>query len=322
MIRLTKYFNWGGFKMKQLLRIILPAMLTAVLTGCGTAPTNAPAATTSVPQTESAQATVTEPTQTPEETQTVPEVVVTVTNKENVPKDINNGIFSDRVQLVFDVQNNTDKDVKGVQGTLVINDLFGKHILSMNCDFTGQIIPANSKVTFSELGMDINEFMDDHLKLYNENFEDLNFVYNVSETIYQDQSGSADASSAPEEAAGPISVKVTSKESVPKDINKSRFSARVQFVFDVQNHTDKDVKGVQGALVIQDLFGKDILTMSCDFTGQTIPANSTAAFSELGMDINEFMDDHLKLYNEKFEDLNFVYNVSAIVYADGTTENP
>ena len=71
---------------------------------------------------------------------------------------------------------------------------------------------------------------------------------------------------------------------------------------------------------IKDLFGKEIISFGCDFTGQKITANKSVTFDNLGIDINEFMDDHVKLYNEDFSDLKFEYSVTSIVYSDGTAE--
>ena len=69
------------------------------------------------------------------------------------------------------------------------------------------------------------------------------------------------------------------------------------------------------------MFGKDILSSTCDFTGQTIAAGSSVTYSDLGMDINEFMDEHTKFYNENYSDLIFEYTVNSIVYSDGATES-
>lgn len=57
------------------------------------------------------------------------EVVVTVTNKSNLPENTSAGRYSDRVQFTFNVMNRTDKTIKGVQGNLTAYDLFGEKIL-------------------------------------------------------------------------------------------------------------------------------------------------------------------------------------------------
>ncbi len=247
------------------------------------------------------------------------EVVVTVTDKVNVPKDTRSGRYSDRVELTFDVKNMTDKTVKGVQGSLTVSDLFGKDILVINCDFTGNTIEANSSITVSDLGMDINQFMDKHIKFYNEKFSDLIFKYEVSNVVYGDGSSTVELEKDTLENQK-VAVHVTDKKNLEKNLDAGRYSPRVEFTFDVCNNTSKDIKGIQGILTIKDLFGVDIMSVSLDFTGQTIGANKNVIVSDLGIDINQFKDDHVQLYNTNLSDLKFEYEVTAIVYSDGTTE--
>ena len=225
--------------------------------------------------------------------------------------------YTPRVEFTFNIKSNSDKSIKGIQGILHIKDLFGVEFITSTCDFTGKTIPANGSVDVSDIGMDINEFMDHHVKLYNTDFSDLNFTYDITEIVYNDDSGSSDNNTI---GSKRVSVEVTDKYNLPEDWNAGRYSARVEFEFSVTNNTSKDIKGIQGVLTIKDLFGKDIISISCDFTGKKIPANKSVTFDNLGMDINEFMDDHVKLYNEKFSDLKFEYSVTSIVYSDGTTE--
>lgn len=245
-------------------------------------------------------------------------VVVTVTGKNNLPKDINNGRYSDRVELDFSIDNQCDEAIKGIEGVLYIRDLFGKDILSMNCDFTGQTIAASTTTTVTGLGMDINEFLDDHVKFYNEDFSDLQFSYEISSIVYENDPV---AVSEETDTDVPVTVTVTNKESVPSDIYNGQYSPRVEFTIDVYNGSEKEIKGISGTMTVKDLFGKDILSSTCDFTGEVIPAGQTVTFTDLGMDINEFMDDHTKLYNEKYEDLIFSYDLDTIVYTDGSSES-
>ena len=245
-------------------------------------------------------------------------VNVTVTDKRNVPEDIYNGRFSDCVEFTFNLKNQSDKSVRGVEGILHIQDLFDKNILSINCDFTGQIIPANESITISDLGMDINPFIDDHSKLYDEDFADLKFVYEITNIVYDGDTAVGESN---QDENVPVKVNVLDKKNIPEDIYNGQFSPRVQFVIEVSNKSDKDIKGVSGVLTIKDLFGKDIISSTCDFTGQNIAVGSSATYSDLGMDINVFMDDHIKLYNENYSDLIFEYKVESIIYSNGETES-
>ncbi len=91
-------------------------------------------------------------------------------------------------------------------------------------------------------------------------------------------------------------------------------------VFAVTNNTDKSIKGIQGTAKFKDLFDVDIMTINCDFTGNTIEPGATITVDDLYVDCNQFMQDHMKLYNTAYDDLHFEYNVTAIVFSDGTTK--
>ena len=249
------------------------------------------------------------------------EVVVTVTDKKNLPMDVEAGRFSDRVELTFEVQNMTDKTIKGVQGNLTVSDLFDEDIMKSHCDFTGNSMPAGESITVDELGIEINQFISEDVKLYSTDFSDLKFEYEVTNIVYDDGSGMEEGDASTEAAEDQkVTVAVTGKESLDINYNAGRFMPRVTFAFAVSNHTEKDIKGVQGVLTIKDLFGVDIMSVNLDFTGQTIAANGSAAFEDLGIEINQFISEDVKVYNTDFEDLNFEYQVSSIVYEDGTTE--
>lgn len=247
------------------------------------------------------------------------QVVVTVTNKSNLGENWDAGRYSDRVEFAFEIKNRTENTVKGVQGILKISDLFGVEILSINCDFTGYSIKANGSISVTDLGMDINEFMDSHVKIYNTAYSDLKFEYEVTNIVYGDGSSTNETTVEATENQKVI-VQVTDKKNLEENWDAGRYSPRVEFLFKVFNKTSKDIKGVQGILTVKDLFGVDIMSSTLDFTGETIKANGSINVSGMGLDINQFMDEHVELYTTDFEDLKFEYEVTAIVYSDGTTE--
>ena len=117
-------------------------------------------------------------------------------------------------------------------------------------------------------------------------------------------------------------IKVVEKTTTPKNINNWIFSNYVNFVFDITNNSDKAIKGIEGKLTTSDLFGKEILTMGCDFTGHTIEPGDTYTEKGLSYECNEYRDTDMKLYNTAYSDLIFHYSISSIVYADGTTVIP
>lgn len=119
-----------------------------------------------------------------------------------------------------------------------------------------------------------------------------------------------------------VKVIVTDKSVTPKNISKWIFSNYVNFTFDITNNSDKPIKGVEGVLTVKDLFGKEIIQAGCDFTGHIIDVGSTVTIDELSFECNEFMDEHMELYNTDFSDLQFSYEVSSIIYTDGSTVVP
>ncbi len=119
-----------------------------------------------------------------------------------------------------------------------------------------------------------------------------------------------------------VVLTVEDKINYEKDTSAWRFTPFVELVCKIENMTDKDIKGIEGELTINDLFGKQIIIINWDLTGETIPANDSITQRDYGLEINQFMDTHMKLYNTDYDDLKFEYKVKQIVYTDGTTESP
>jgi len=109
-------------------------------------------------------------------------------------------------------------------------------------------------------------------------------------------------------------------ELTEKYIFEGDYSDYVGFVFTVTNNTEKSIKGVQGIATFKDIFGVEIIKIGVDFTGSTIESNQTSTIDDLSLDINQFMDDHMKLYNTAYDDLEFEYEVTSIVFTDGTSK--
>lgn len=111
---------------------------------------------------------------------------VVVINKTAIPKNVDNWIFSNYISFDFSVTNNSDKPIKGIEGILIINDLFGKEILRINSDITGQTINVNDTVTIKNLGCACNEFIEEQMKVFSTDFSDMQFIYDVSKIVYTD----------------------------------------------------------------------------------------------------------------------------------------
>ena len=117
-----------------------------------------------------------------------------------------------------------------------------------------------------------------------------------------------------------VTVTVIGKDVIPADSSAWRFNSYCTMVFEITNSTDKDIQGIEGKLKVMDLFGKEISTVGCDFTGEVIPSGQTITDDSLSYSVNEFIDSDMQFYNTDFKDLKFEYTVSQIVFTDGTVK--
>lgn len=117
-------------------------------------------------------------------------------------------------------------------------------------------------------------------------------------------------------------IVVVDKSVTPMDSSKWIFNNYVDMVFDVTNNSDKAIKGIEGTLTVSDLFDKEIISIGCDFTGHTIQPGETYRESDFSYECNQFVNTDMKFFNTEFSDLKFAYDITNIVYEDGTTVTP
>ena len=113
-----------------------------------------------------------------------------------------------------------------------------------------------------------------------------------------------------------VVVTFTGMTSIPRDTSARRFSDRVEFQISALNNTDRYIRGIQGVVDIQDMFGVSIWRIGADLVGHTISPDGTAQFDGLGVDINQFIDREVRVFTTAFEDLVFIYEVSQVIFAD------
>lgn len=87
-----------------------------------------------------------------------------------------------------------------------------------------------------------------------------------------------------------------------------------------ENKSDKDIRGVKGVLKITDIFDDKIMNITWPFDNG-VPAKQTVVERGNGVDINQFMDDHIKLWSTDFDKLKSTFEVSTIIFNDGTQIN-
>jgi hypothetical protein len=114
------------------------------------------------------------------------DVTVVVIDKINYPVNLNIGRYSPFVSFTFEVTNNTDKEIRGIQGIQTIKDMFGAEIKTMKLDFTDTPIPAQSSVTIEDLGFEVNQFINEDTKIYFAEIENLQFEYETITILFTD----------------------------------------------------------------------------------------------------------------------------------------
>jgi len=85
-----------------------------------------------------------------------------------------------------------------------------------------------------------------------------------------------------------------------------------------ENKSDKDILGVKGILKITDIFGDKILNIRWSYDGGVL-AKQTAIEKKAGVDVNQFKDSDMKLWNTEFDKLKSTFEISTIIFKDGTT---
>lgn len=84
-----------------------------------------------------------------------------------------------------------------------------------------------------------------------------------------------------------------------------------------ENKSDKDIAGVKGMLHLNDMFGDKIMNIRWSFD-EGVGAKQTAVERGNGIKINQFMDDHMKLWSADSAKIKANYEVQTIVFKDGT----
>ena len=116
-----------------------------------------------------------------------------------------------------------------------------------------------------------------------------------------------------------ISVTIIDKKNYEIDYDAGRYSPFVEMPYSITNNTDKEIKGIQGTLCVQDMFGEEIMEIQYDLTSQNVPVGQTVNIYEYGMEVNQFKAEHVKLYDTSYENLKFEYEFISVVFADGTS---
>ena len=152
--------------------------------------------------------------------------------------------------------------------------------------------------------------------------EELENVLTVSATVQEEGDATAEApvpttATTPEPTENPfqdISLQVTGK-----NIVQQSYSEFIELPYQIVNNSSKTIRGIEGIMHIKDMFGKTILDVQWDYTDESIPAGESETITGTGLDYNQFMTEHMKIYSTPYENLVFEYEIQTVLFDDGTT---
>jgi len=113
-----------------------------------------------------------------------------------------------------------------------------------------------------------------------------------------------------------LTVSVMSLRFRDSDFNAGRYSDDFVIKIGFENHTDKDLVGVKGVVILKDIFG-DIIKKVGLSNDDDIKAHKTHVWVGT-LDYNQFMDQDNKLRTTPFDKLKIEWEPEVYIYADGS----
>lgn len=112
-------------------------------------------------------------------------VTVALTDTKLLPKNYDVSRYSPVYQLTLVVENKSERDIRGVKGTIIFRDLFEDEILRSGLSLD-KAVAAGEQKTIGGYGLEINQFMDDHAKLATTDYKDLKFEFVPEAIVFAD----------------------------------------------------------------------------------------------------------------------------------------
>ncbi len=115
-----------------------------------------------------------------------------------------------------------------------------------------------------------------------------------------------------------VTIEIMSKNFHEADYMSGDYQDQITMDLKFTNTTDKEIRGVEGVLTFYDIFDNKISATKVSYD-KGIPANESKVWKS-GTNYNQFMDEDIKLRNTELKDLKYKWEVSTIIYTDGSKE--
>jgi len=105
---------------------------------------------------------------------------------------------------------------------------------------------------------------------------------------------------------------------IGKRVFEANYSDHLGFNLLLTNHTEKDIKAVQGILIFTDLFDSEINQIRLTLE-RNVPAGQTIKNNDYSMELNQFDSEDQRLRTIDIKNLKMRFEVHGIIFKDGTT---
>ncbi|WP_433709019.1 hypothetical protein [Paenibacillus illinoisensis] len=114
-----------------------------------------------------------------------------------------------------------------------------------------------------------------------------------------------------------ITVGLIKKSVTYADSDKWIFSDIINMTLDLNNTSDKVVKGFQGVITFEDMFGNEIKSLNVKYDNP-IEAGSSTSYDG-SFEVNQFMDEDNELRDTPLEKITVDFKMDQIIFDEGTT---
>lgn len=136
--------------------------------------------------------------------------------------------------------------------------------------------------------------------------------------VFGEETGESDIQEEKPQASNDLTNKV-GFEITNKSFTGSDFLDYNTFTFNFTNNTDKDIEGIKGYVNLNDLFGDRIKRVSFSYD-EGIKAGESKLY-RASIDYNQFIDEDIKLKQTELAKLKYDWEITTIIYTDGTQES-
>jgi hypothetical protein len=113
-----------------------------------------------------------------------------------------------------------------------------------------------------------------------------------------------------------IALSVVEKGFISSDPSANRYQDLITIKCSYSNGSEKDVRAFTGAVVFQDLFGKEIFRANITISDPLVVGQQSTWVGTIKY--NQFMDAHQRIRNTELRDLTVVWVPASILFTDGS----